>query len=119
MTIFNETISRSREKDLAMMIKRLAHRMRNTDPAIHEAAIDLLRRMGLEGSPLRESAAPEARRIIEPTPAMIRAGRAVPDCDSFGEAVSEIEYVVNIYMAMRAAEPETIPSPPQSHEGDK
>lgn len=59
--IHGETVRDAREKDLAMMIRRLAGRIKlraygehaPDDLKLVDAALDFLRRYGLEGSPLR------------------------------------------------------------------
>lgn len=44
----------ARELDMAMLVKRLARTVKASDPAMHGAALDALKRWGLAGSPLRE-----------------------------------------------------------------
>ncbi len=47
--------------DLAMMIRKLAYAVKRYNPSLSEAAMDLLKRKGLEGSVLRDDAARGAK----------------------------------------------------------
>jgi hypothetical protein len=62
--------SKKREDDLAMMVRRLAYGLRHAGPlkssaGLPDKALDLLRRMGLEGDPLREDAVAKWVRELE------------------------------------------------------
>ena len=85
--------------DLAMLVVRLARKLRKAAPAdeLPAQALDYLNRNGLKGSPLREVGAGETAVTRDMTNA------AIDVMLKKGDVILSADFVARLYMAMDAA----------------